>query len=686
MGRIVKVLGIVVGAVVVLLIVAGLLIGMFVDPNDYKEEITQAVAEATGRELTLPGELELGIFPSVRIAVGEASLANAQGFGNAPFARIESAVLSVRLLPLFSSRIEVGEARLTGLVLNLGRDAQGRNNWQDLAGEDTAADAAPADASSTAPGSLDLNVAAIEVANAEVNWNDALTGGSWSLQNFDLEATDLGEGSAFPLTMSFNLTGPEVSAGVVANALATLGLSENAYRLTDLEVIIEGSGSGWPGGEGEARVGFDAFDANLNDETLNLENLNLEMLGMQINGTLAGRHLMSRLELNGAIEIGEFDPQELLEMLGTPIETADPDVLRRASASASFSYDPNAMGMSDMVLSLDDSRLSGDVAMNRGQLVFGLDVDSINIDRYLPPAAEEEVEDEGSLDEVDLPIEPLKNFRASGRLAFGETQFMGLSFSDASFRLEARDGRLTITPQASLYGGTYGGRIGLAVNGNAATLTLVQAFHGLDLGPFAHDYLDLDTLTGTMDLNLDVAATGSNLGEMRRALDGDVSFAFTDGSWEGFDTFYELRRARAVFDSQDVPPRPAGDRRTPFESIAATGVVEDAILTNNDFSARLPFMALEGGGTVNLLTDEIAFEFNTRFIDGPMLQEDPLMAGLADAQLPLDVTGTLAAPSIRPDFGALVRARVQEEVRDAIEEESENLRERVRDRLRGLLE
>jgi hypothetical protein len=96
---------------------------------------------------------------------------------------------------------------------------------------------------------------------------------------------------------------------------------------------------------------------------------------------------------------------------------------------------------------------------------------------------------------------------------------------------------------------------------------------------------------------------------------------------------------------------------------------------------------------VNLLTDDIAFEMTAALVDGPVLQSDPAMARMAGSRLPLTVGGTLAAPSIRPDFGAVVSERVQErveeersEVQQRVEEEREETRGRLRDRLREAIE
>jgi AsmA protein len=683
MGRIVKLVGLVAAAVLVLFVTVMLGLSLLVDPNDYKDEIAAAVERATGRELTLAGDLELEVFPRLRIAVGEATLGNAQGFGDQPFARIGSARLQLALLPLLSRRVEIGEARLEGLVLNLARNAAGRNNWQDMgeAGEQAAADTAEDRGERAA---FNLNVDVIEVVNAEVNWNDAATGGRWQLRDFNMTASSFGPETSFPLRIAFGLRGDQLELAVDARARALLSLVDNDYRLEQLDVRLTGSGEAWPGGQGDARLRFDSFAANLGDETLALENLQIEMLGMSARGTLSGRQLMSNLSLNGAIEIAEFSPRNLLGRLGVAVDTADSGVLSRASASANFVYDPARIALRDMRLALDDSTLTGEVGVEREVLRFNLAVDDINIDRYLPPDSEAPASaDEGSLDEVDLPIDVFRTLQAGGELRLARAQFLGLRLTDATFTLNAANGRVVLAPRAALYGGSLAGEVRIEVQGNAARIALTQELANVDMLPLARDFVDSEMVSGTGGLRLNLSATGSNVGEIRRVLAGDVSFTLRDGAWEGVDMWYELRRARAVLDGNPAPAR-EGARRTPFSLVSATGVIADAVLTNRDLSGTLPFMAVTGRGTVNMLSDAMDFDLVARMVDGPTLQSDPGLAGLAGRELPLRVGGTLTEPSVRPDFGAVLRSRAEDEVRERVEEEREEVRERLQDRLRGI--
>ena len=128
--RAVKILGGIVAAAVVLAVLALIAVSVLVDPNKYKGRIEAQVREATGRELTLTGDLKLSVFPWVALEMGPASMSNRPGFGDEPLLAFQHAAVRVKLLPLLHERLEVARVELDGLDLRLKRDAQGTGNWQ----------------------------------------------------------------------------------------------------------------------------------------------------------------------------------------------------------------------------------------------------------------------------------------------------------------------------------------------------------------------------------------------------------------------------------------------------------------------------------------------------------------------------------------------------------------------------
>lgn len=684
MGRILKLLVIVAAAVIVLVVGALLAISILVDPNDYKDEIEAAVADATGRTLTLEGDLELHVFPSLSIAVGRAVLSNAPGFGSEAFAEIGGARLRLELLPLLSRRISVAEAALLGLRLNLARNAAG-DNWSDIAASSGTQPSAGPAAGEGGGADVSLDVGAIRISDAAVSFTDATTGASWQLADFNFEASGFGPGTAFPAEMSFRVAGNEVEAEVEARLTATLDVAASVYRLDDVAVRLSGKGSGWPGGGGNADLGIDSLWADLNDDRVDLENLNLEMLGMSVSGSLAGRQLSTNLTLSGAIDIAPFNPRDLLDAFSVEIETADNNAFRRAGASAELTYDSSQMSLSRLTLELDGSELTGSMGLYGDEMRFDLAVDEINIDRYLPPSAQDDTPpNEGSVDEVDLPLDVLKTARVTGALDFGRAQFSGLTLTDARFELNVTPGRLRLKPSASLYGGSLQGEVRIDVQGDSARFATVESVRNIDIKSFGHDYLDSEMFSGTGRIDIDVSANGSNMGQLIRDLDGNASFAFSDGAWEGVDVWYELRRARAVLQRSAAPERPSGPPRTPFSDISASGVVADGLLTTKDLSATFPFLSLTGAGTVNLIDSKLDIAATAAISKTDYVTGEPLMADFAGDSLPLKVGGTLDSPSILPDFGAILEQRAKDAVEEATEEKKEELENRLRDRLRGI--
>src|SRR5258706_1121885 len=123
------------GGLLLLVLAAAVYLVLFFDPNAHKAELRRLVHEQTGRELELPGELKLKLFPWVAIETGRATLGNAAGFGTEPMVEIEHARLGLKLLPLLHRQVEVAAVRLDAPTIRLAVDASGRHNLADLGGK-----------------------------------------------------------------------------------------------------------------------------------------------------------------------------------------------------------------------------------------------------------------------------------------------------------------------------------------------------------------------------------------------------------------------------------------------------------------------------------------------------------------------------------------------------------------------
>jgi AsmA protein len=152
---------------------------------------------------------------------------------------------------------------------------------------------------------------------------------------------------------------------------------------------------------------------------------------------------------------------------------------------------------------------------------------------------------------------------------------------------------------------------------------------------------------------------------VQKTLGGNMSFELIDGTYEGMDIWYELRRARALLKGGEAP-KPVLPPRTRFSSVSATGVVNNGVMRNDDLSAELPFMQMTGRGTVDLVAATVNYDLTARVLERPESLKNVTEAELKDftkAVIPLKITGPLTSPSVKPNVEALLRQRVEEEVK-----------------------
>jgi len=123
---------------IVILITAVYVVLKTYDYNKLKPLVAQVVEDATGRKLSLGGEvsLEIGLMPT--LVVTNIALANVPWGSQAQMIEIEKLEAQVRLLPLLHKDVVVKEIGLFGVKVLLETDADARANWDFVAGDSSA--------------------------------------------------------------------------------------------------------------------------------------------------------------------------------------------------------------------------------------------------------------------------------------------------------------------------------------------------------------------------------------------------------------------------------------------------------------------------------------------------------------------------------------------------------------------
>ena len=216
--------------------------GISAAPSAERDWVVRTVEDATGRKFKIEGAFDAYLLPLPGLLMGRASLSNAEGFGDAPFATIEGIEVRVGSMSPFDKRVVIERAALAGLRLNLARNAAGAINWAGVTSPE--APGSPAAAEPTVPANENdgwsTSVEAIEITDAVISWQDAMTGRYWKLSAFDLLAREIQPDADFPMTISFGFERDATAVAIESAMRATamqdlLRLDEFSFAVSDVD-------------------------------------------------------------------------------------------------------------------------------------------------------------------------------------------------------------------------------------------------------------------------------------------------------------------------------------------------------------------------------------------------------------------------------------------------------------------
>lgn len=678
--RVMKIIGIVVGSLVALLMLAAVAVWLFVDPNDYKDRISAAVRESTGRELTLPGELRLKLFPWIALETGEATLGNPPGFSEEPFLALKRARLSVKLMPLLRKELEVGRIQIDGLDLRLRQDAQGKGNWEDWGAKD---EPETEEAASGELASFDL--AGIAITDSRIAFQDM------AAEAVNVEIGRVAKGVAIPVSMKMNLvTAPgEKPLPLAAGFRLSFDMDQQRYQLADLKLAGRLQPEGAPK-ELDWQFATPGADLDLAAQTLASTEFTAAFGGAKLLGKIEGTQLIDAPALQGIFKLDEVAPRALMTQFGIePPVTRDESALARLAAQGNWSWKGEVMRLSNLAVTLDDSKLTGRFAYDtrNSGMDFAFNLDRIDLDRYQPPPTDEEL----STEPIELPVDTLKPLRAKGTFEVGEIRVGGARLTQLSAGISLADGVGRFAPlKAQLYGGRYEGDIRLDMRPDVPRLTMDEHMRGIDIAALMKDYADSERLAGTGNLDMVLSARGRSGADLMKTLNGKVGLDLQDGAVLGIDVWYAIEQAQSLVKNRQLSAT-ANTKRTAFDTFKANADLVDGVATTRDMVVASQLLRITGDGSLNLPTQAVNFTVTASVLKAPP-DADADIAALTRASIPVHITGTMTDPKIRPDLAGVVKEKVKQEVeeqvekyRPEIEEKQKEVEQKVLDKVQDLL-
>ena len=670
-----------------LVVAAAVYLALFFDPNAHKAELQRLVQERTGRALELPGELKLKLFPWVAIETGRATLGNAAGFGAEPMVEIEHARLGLKLLPLLHRQVEVAAVRLDAPTIRLAVDASGRNNWADLGGKSgTAAPEANGGALSA------VSVAGVQITGGTVLYVDRHAGTEIGIHELDLSTRALAPGQPFDLQLSATVQqGKAMSVALKLSGQATLDSAASRYQLAAPVLALQLRGGVFPAAGLPLQLRFDRIDADLDAQTLQLPGLDLRVAGARLTGALSGTKIVDGPQISGLLHLADVSLRELLKSFDVTLPvTRDAAAFGRFGFEGQLAASAHALMLNDLKLRFDDTTATGHAGisdLDRMALAFGLDLDRINADRYLPPSAPATAGGARARSPAPTPIpaELIRSLDVRGTLAVRDAVFAGIQYSHLRLGINAAGGRLRLFPsEAQMYGGQYHGDITVDASGKVPRVSFDEHVTGVDFEPLFSDMFETRRVSGRGNAAIKAAGAGADSAALLRTLTGTLEFHVDNGALEGADLWYEIRRARAVLKQQPIPAR-SGPERTPFTAFSGTGRITNGVVSNEDLIAALQYLQVKGRGTADIAAGTLDYHLDVLVQNIPAAGSEGAEAqDLAGFKLPVLITGSFGSPKVRPDLAGIAKARVQQEVDKKKEELKQKLKDQLQDKLKGL--
>ncbi|MDR2240438.1 MAG: AsmA family protein [Zoogloeaceae bacterium] len=726
----VKIIAFALGGLVAVLVVVAAFIVITFDANKWKGEIAQLVQTKQNRSLKIEGDLALSLFPSIGARLGKTTLSEHKS--EQLFASVDGARVSLRLLPLLSGQMMVDTIELDGVKAQLVRFKDGRLNIDDLLGKDDKATPTPRfdiagvklvnaelgwrdEQTGQTLSVSGLNLTTGRLANAASDSFDLAAKLASNKPHLAAQLAAKGE-YRYDLDKK-NYGGAKLDLRLNGDIAETKGL---ALALTAAALQVGGGGAVVVDQlllTAQGKEAGDAFEAKL--EAPKLELTADKASGAAVNAALklngAQRAVDARIALTGvegtaqSLRIGKL----ALDLAARQGETTLNGALASALAAnlekqtvelPAFSGELNIanpqMPMKSVKLPLtgglradiggqtaalqagtrfDESAIALKLNVSRFSplaLGFDLDIDQLNVDKYLPPKSESKTTSPPA-QEQPLDFSALKGLTANGIVKIGQLQISNVKAGNVRLEIKAANGQLDIAPTAKLYDGSLAGAVSL--NAHTNQVALKQNLANVNINPLMKDALDKDLLEGRGNVALDVATAGATVTAMKKSLGGTASLRLRDGAIKGINLGKTFRDTKALFSSrQDATQQAQQSEKTDFSELTASFRIAKGVARNDDLSMKSPFIRLAGAGDIDIGESRIDYLAKASVVNTSSGQGGKELDHLTGLTIPVRLSGPFDKLAYKLEFGGLALDAAKAKASEAI-------KGKAGDALKGLL-
>jgi uncharacterized protein involved in outer membrane biogenesis len=608
------ILGISVGVIIAVIITAYIIASSY-DFNKFKPQITELAKQYTGRDLTLGGDIELGLSLFPTLVVNDVTFQNASWGTRPQMAKVKRLEVQIAVLPILRGDIHVSRLIVVNPEFLIEIDKSGKSNLEfdvpqksePKAVEDQAVD-----------GRQDfLKFKEVQIEGGAVTYNDRQSGRTEaiSIEYLKFESAEFGAPVNIDLKFTHNKT-PFQITGDLGQLSGILNPDEQ-----------------WP--------------------------LNLTIAAVGSTVSIAG-HITNIMEVKGIdLKLAAKGPDiaNFQQFTGEPLPVKGPfDVAGHLSAPTLENFK-----ISDIAILLGKSRIRGEIALNqkspRPQINAKFHSQKLDLRPFIKQdssGSQTETKDKKSETKSNKvfsaePFDLQALHQVDAAVSFRADQILGHRIALDKFQLDLslKNGHLIIKPlTTNIGGGELSSKLDLLAKENHANLTTKITANKINLGEMLKKLDIAQDLEGVIDLDINLTGQGKSVAALMAGLNGDVVAILSEGQMPvkylnlvGADITTSLLKL--------VNPLEKKIEQATINCAVCDFNIKDGLAKSDIIMIDDPDKTLLSTGTINLKTEALDFGIHTKPKEGIGTKETgKISVSLSAITKPFKLGGTLANPSL----------------------------------------
>jgi AsmA protein len=632
-------------AVIVLVCV---LVLSVMDFSRFQPEIEAVVQDATGREFSINGDFSVKVLPSPTILVEDVTLSNASWGSEPELLRVGHFSAKIGLWSLLSRPIVIHDLKLADVDVLLETNADDEANW-DMGGP-VEEEPEPEDSEAGIESPIDLRHA--EITNVSLVYRAP-----------ESEDTTVVLES---LTVDTDASGRHVFDGQgrfadTAFTLSGSGDNDDAELEATYGDVRFSSSTRYAGESFDIDISVGSLESV--GKLIEVEDLPAEDLTLAGNIVVEGSLVRlsdlvvgladARVALDGEVDGANGTVTLSVDAAGDSLGTLSPDLPAIPfSGKTELALAEGSVDLDPFEFRFGDSDLSGRLHVEDDETpALKLEARSSLID-LTPFESEDEETDEDAdtaaasdsdsayvFKDEPLPLEALEGFKAEVDLGVERLKTSTAELKDLAVTGTVSDGDLELESKfAGPHGGGFENQLTLTTSGDDADLKITAKARDLKVGLLSGPDIPKDLIPAT-GLDIDISGSGSTPRALASSADG--RFVVTQGAGRVKNDLIETLSGDVIAQLfSALNPFAEKEEFSNWECTVFGIDFESGLGEISGFLLQSEKLMVVGGGEIDLNTEKLTIEFNTKPRSGVGVSADMFVTPF------VGLSGTLASPTV----------------------------------------